>query len=101
MITVMLGTAVRSIATFLDEDTGLPIDPTTLFFRVKNPSTGVETSFQYGVGIAIVRDSLGVYHTDYLPTIKGDWKIRWVGTDAAPVAGESIIRVLPSAFVTP
>jgi len=53
------------------DSAGTAIDPTTLTLTVK-PGDGTATTYTYGVGSTIVKDSTGNYHADYtVPTGTG------------------------------
>ena len=68
-----LGQAVRLTETFTDPDTNLPVDPGTVLFKVKNPSTGTVTTYTYGTDVGVVRISTGVYRLKFTPAVSGTW----------------------------
>jgi lipoprotein-anchoring transpeptidase ErfK/SrfK len=63
MNTFDVGDAVR-ISLVCANSAGTAIDPTTLTLTVK-PALGTATTYTYGVGVTIVKDSTGNYHADY------------------------------------
>lgn len=72
------GSMVRATFTFLEVETGLPEDPTTVTIITRTPGD-VEASSVYGVG-DIVKTSTGVYYLDVLCAENGEWVARAVGT---------------------
>lgn len=90
-----IGDAIRLSATFTVG--GVATDPTTLTLRIKAPG-GTETTYTYGTDAALVKDSVGVYHLDYLPPVAGGYTYRWAGTGAAQAASETPFSVRLSAF---
>ena len=86
------GTEIRLTAAFTNN--GVAIDPTTVTFRVKDP-TGVIVAY---TSPAVVKDSVGNYHLDIAVGISGFWYYRAEGTGAATVAGEAKLSVKTSQF---
>ena len=79
-----------------------PADPTEIMLTVKSPA-GVMTQYTYPE-IPVIKDSVGRYHADILPTAEGDWQWRFVGTGAAQGASEGEFRITsllsgPTAFL--
>lgn len=65
-----VGQTVRISATFTDPDTNVLFDPATVVFKVLAPSSSSPTL------PTPVRDSLGNWHADVVPTIGGPWEAR-------------------------
>lgn len=60
---------------------GTAIDPTALTLVVK-PGDGAATTYTYGTGATIVKDSVGNYHADVTVTSRsgGTWYYKWTAT---------------------
>jgi hypothetical protein len=86
-------------AAFSDDD-GEPVDPTTVKLAIREPD-GTETVYTHPTDIAVIKDSVGVYHFDLPLTGKGNWFYRWIGSGTAAAAGEAKLLVKASAFTTP
>lgn len=71
---------------------GVPTDPTTLSLTVTDP-TGSATVYIYGTDAELVKDSVGNYHADLLPTLAGRWAYLWGGTGAATFGEEGAFYV--------
>jgi hypothetical protein len=93
------GDLVRSSATFTNS-AGTATDPTTVIARVRVPNTNRDayTTYTYGVGGDIVKDSTGTYHIDVSCTIAGTYYVRWEGTGAVQQAEEDTWDVDAGAF---
>lgn len=95
-----LGSRIRFVGTFTDLIAGVVTDPTAVTLKLHDP-TGAETSFTYSAG-QVIRDSVGVYHYDYTPTISGlTWRARWVGTGSVVAATEAQFEIVDSGFTVP
>lgn len=68
---------VRCKGTFLSSD--VPVDPTTVTFKVKRKDASSTTTYVYGTDAALVKESTGVYHVDFDPTTPGEWFYRYEG----------------------
>lgn len=82
-----LGEAIASTCTFVEADTGDPLDPGAVFATVKRPG-GAEETFQYGVDSEITRTGVGAYRYVVNANCPGDWKVRWFST--GPVQAASV-----------
>ena len=69
------------------ENDGVAADPTTVTFAWKIGS-GSTTTYTYGGGSEIVKDSTGNYHVQLSITGEGRWYGRWVGTGTVKAASE-------------
>ena len=88
-MTYDVGDRVRVTATFTNELTGAPMDPSVITLTIKPPRLPA-TVHQYGiVGSGIVREALGVYYIDQDITVHGSWYYRWTGAGALVAAEES------------
>ncbi len=86
--TYELGELVKVTVEFTDEDTGNVIDPDAVKLSVRSPAN-VTTTYTYGVGAVIVRDSQGNYHANIDTTqLPGAWYYRWWSTGNGQTARE-------------
>jgi hypothetical protein len=98
MIAVM--SEVKFTAVFSDS-TGTLGDPTTVTFRIKSPTTGVETLYTYGIDSQLVRSSVGSYSVLYVPNAAGTWLVRWRGTGGVNAASLDIPVPVVATQLTP
>lgn len=70
------------------------VDPDALTLTIRTPA-GVSTTYTYGVGGQVVRDSEGVYHSDVTFTEAGAWTYEWRSTAPTQVQGETL-QISPS-----
>lgn len=85
--------AVLSIS-FLD-DKGIPVDPSTVSLTLTAPWTKATST------PAVVRDSAGNYHADFVPAA-GNWTYQWNWTGAAQIGGGNgfmIVRWNPDVLI--
>ena len=87
-----LGDEVRVSGHFTTISTGADQDPTAIFLSIKNPS-GTLTTYQYGVDVIIVKDSVGDYHADIDANVAGLWYYRWFSTGTGKAADEGTFEV--------
>lgn len=92
MTQVYIGNIIRISGAFTDVN-GAAVDPTTVTLRIKPPSgsTVVVTN--------ATKDSVGNYHYDYTPTLKGKHYYRWEGTGACVTANEGDFQIEKSKIV--
>ena len=90
MATYDKGDYVRLTGTWRDDANAL-VDPTTVTLKIQNPD-GTITSITYDSG-AVVRDSVGVFHYDFLPSTFGSYVYRWEGTGNAIASGQGSFYV--------
>jgi hypothetical protein len=93
----LIGNASRVQTRFRNAITGAPVDPTTLTLKIKDPAL-VETTYVYGVGPQIIKESVGVYYYDLPLIATGTWRYRWEGTGTNMAASEGSLVVNASAF---
>jgi len=96
------GQAVRLRASFANAD-GAPTDPSTVTFQyglhtVSPPPDPTATSAVFGVDGAVVKDSDGRFHFDFVPPVAGIYTTRIVGTGAVAAAAVGAFRVKPNPF---
>lgn len=94
MNTYDIGDLIRLSAAF---DVSGPTDPTTLVFEIREPD-GTTTTHTYGVGVEIVRDSLGRFHLDWSADLPGLHLYRVAGTGAAQAVEQGAFRVIEDEF---
>ena len=75
---------LRFRATFKDND-GALTDPTTITLRHTEPGLAA-VNYVYGTDVEVVRESLGIFHVDYLADAVGEHKWRWLGTGAVQIS---------------
>lgn len=73
-------------------------DPTTITFKLLDPS-GNSSSWVYGeAGTIVVKDSTGNYHADYILDEEGRFYYRFEGTGMVDAAAEHHAEVRDSKF---
>jgi hypothetical protein len=82
-----LGDKVRVSAPFTLVSSGGAVDPDVVKLSVQPPS-GTVTTYTYGVGATIVKDSAGNYHADIDANEEGTWYYRWFSTGNGQAAKE-------------
>ena len=75
---------LRFKATFKDNDAALT-DPTTITLRHTEPGAAA-VNYVYGTDAEVIRESLGIFHVDYIADAVGEHKWRWLGTGAVQIA---------------
>jgi hypothetical protein len=90
------GDLVRLSASFTTA-AGAALDPTVVICQVKSPA-GTTTSYTYGVGETIMRESMGHYHIDLSASIAGTWHYRWYSTGTGQAADEGYFTVARGEF---
>lgn len=91
-----VGDLVRCSGEFTDQ-AGTVLDPTDVFFSVKNPA-GTITTYEYGVDVALVKDSTGNYHVDVDANATGIWYYRFYSTGTGQTAAEGLFTVPVTNF---
>ena len=90
------GQQIKCTGEFQDVATGAYVDPTTVTFRVKDPSNNL-SAHVYGVDVNVLRTAAGKYRYDLLLDEAGDWWLRWEGTGSHAGAREWRVYCCPSA----
>lgn len=78
---VELDAQIRFTASFKDQFTGLPVDPTEVILYLLHPDK-TEAELLYSIG-QFVRDDAGDYHYDLVVPSSGPWAYQWRGTGTA------------------
>jgi hypothetical protein len=68
-------TVTLSVA-FTQVEGGAAIDPPTVILYVQDPN-GVIT--QYAYPAQVIKDGVGLYHYDLVPSVSGNWWYKWQG----------------------
>lgn len=95
-MTYDVGDRTRLTATFTDDITGNPADPTVITLRVKPPKTNAIVMVSNSSPQQIFKDSTGVYHADIDVTVSGTWHYKWFGTGSLVAAEEATFFVRPT-----
>lgn len=95
------GQAVRLTAAYIDANQ-LPADPTTISFKygvalVNPPPDPTATTVTFPA-TGFVKDSVGNYHYDFVPSAPGNYVYQAIGTGAVAAVARGSFRVLPSPF---
>lgn len=96
----IIGQMARLSGEFQDGDSRDDVDPTNVYLRIRKPDA-TETTYTYGIGIVVVRDSIGNFHADIALDQVGLWFYRWVSTGAVTAADERGFQVDESEFTSP
>ena len=92
-----VGNQVICQAVFTLVSTGALVDPTDVYFQVKEPG-GTITTYHFGVDPEIANPSVGTYTATINITDDGIWYQRWYSTGTGMAAAESRIDAKPSEF---
>ncbi len=87
-----IGDMVSMTASFKDSSGSMFVDPTTLTFTLLKPDKST-VQYVYGTNAELIRDALGKYRVDYVPTVSGNYHYRFAGTGSAQVADEGYFTV--------
>jgi hypothetical protein len=90
------GDDVRCTGSFAN-DAGVATDPTAVTFRIV-PQLGTATTYTYGTDNQVVKESTGIYHVDYTPTVHGPHTYEFVGTGAVQRAVSRTFLVKNTPF---
>lgn len=93
-----LGELVRVSCPFTDAILGGAIDPDVVKLSVRTPAPAT-TTYTYGVGPVIVKDSVGNYHADIDANAAGTWYYRWWSTGSGQAADEKHFEVVQAKAV--
>lgn len=92
------GSQVDITVAFRDGN-GDPMDPDSITFKLMSPERR-ETSYTYGIGETISKQSVGNYTARITPDKAGRWHFRWESTgEGTTIASEGDILVQRSPFV--
>lgn len=84
---MLVGNRVAATATFTDE-TGAPLDPTTVRATIQPPQ-GTATTYTYGVEVALIKTGTGAYRIEFDLTEPGSWVVRIESDGVGKAAVES------------
>ncbi len=89
-----IGDAPRLLGSFSDIDF-VPIDPSTVTFKIKDPA-GVVTTLVYSFDGSVIKQDTGIYYTDFSVNTDGvhNWKL--FGTGSGQVAEQASFEVRSS-----
>ena len=72
-------------------------DPTAVRFKLKTPNGDV-TTYNFGVDLELIKDSIGDYHVCYTTLAHGTYHYRFEGTGAVVAAAEGSFAVRQTNF---
>lgn len=98
MATYDNGDLVRITGTFTNS-AGTAVDPAAVYCQIMSPA-GTITAYQYGVDVALVKSSTGVYYVDVDANAPGKWRYRFYATGTGQSADEGDFVVARSRFVS-
>lgn len=77
-------------------------DPAGVILRLRKPD-GTETNHVYQVDANVIKDKVGRYHYDFVPTTGevGNWLARAKATSGLITAEEHPFTIIASGFTTP
>lgn len=84
------GDKVRLSAAFTDIS-GAAQDPGGVTFKIRAPD-GTTTSYVYLTDAALVKDSTGNYHVDWVIATAGRYRYRFAGVTSGQAAAENVFR---------
>ena len=93
-----IGDQVVCTAVFTNATTGAAVDPTAVYFQIKNPVTSAITEYQYGVDPEVLNPTTGTYTIAVNVTVHGIWFYRWYSTGTGMAAGEGRFDAKSSEF---
>jgi hypothetical protein len=85
-----VGDVVRLSGAFTSSS--VAVDPSVVTVTIREP-TGSRTTYTYGVGAAVVKDSVGNYHLDHTIAMAGFHWYRWLSTGVGAAASEQKFNV--------
>jgi len=92
-----VGDQVICQALFTSAATGAAVDPTDVYFQVKDPSGNI-TTYHYGVDPEVAKLAVGQYTATVNIDEAGIWYYRWYSTGIGMAAGENVFNVKSSEF---
>lgn len=78
-------------------EAGTATDPSAVLFKIRKPD-GTSTTYTYGAGVEIVKNSTGSYTVELDLSQSGDWLYRWESTGVVQTASEEQIYVKMSGI---
>lgn len=73
------------------------IDPTNVYFKLEDPY-GTQTTQEYGVDIAVIKDSPSHYYVDVDAKYEGIYTYRFVSSGVGKAGGDKKFVVDPTPF---
>lgn len=92
-----IGDQVICQAVFTSASTGTVVDPTHVYFQIKDPSEHI-TSYEYGVDPEVAKLAAGQYTATVNVDEAGLWFYRWYSTGDGQAAGENRFDAKSSEF---
>ena len=89
-----IGDLVRLKGTFTNTITNAVDDPTVVTCVVKNPNL-TKTELTFGISATLIRESKGIYYTDFPPTMEGLHWYKFQGTGNVTASEELSFYVRP------
>lgn len=93
----VIGSEVRFIASPFRNSDGVIADPTNIVLTIKQPD-GTDATAHYPGDI--VKDSVGVYHYDFVPAQAGSHFYRWESTGSVVAVDERQFIITPSIVIS-
>ena len=90
-----LGSVIKLTANF--KNASVNVDPAAVILRIKNP-LGVQVSYTYGVDLELVKESVGNYSLNFIPTQEGRHVFQFSSTGTYASAAESSLDIDESCF---
>jgi hypothetical protein len=94
--TYIIGNGVKLLCTFRDYAAALA-DPAAVTCKIKQPDETV-VQYDYGTDAELVRDSLGIYYVEFLPSQSGAYCWRFEGTGNVTCAEEAHFTISAGCF---
>jgi hypothetical protein len=91
----VIGSEIRLLCTFTNQ-AGVAQDPTYIAAYVRQPDCSL-LSFSYST--SIVRDGVGEYRLDFVPTQSGSHSYRFAASGEVIAAGEKQFIIQPSIVI--
>ena len=94
-----VGASLRIHANFVNADSKIVVDPDTLTLAVTPPFTAA-TTYTYGVGAVIVKNSAGIYQADIALSSPGQWRLQWLATLGSVLVGSNttVVEAVGSGY---
>lgn len=96
MKTFHVGALVRCKGTFRDKETNDLVDPTVVLFKWRKPTAASTTTYTYGVGAELKKQSVGIYYVDLSITEAGVWHTGFYSTGTGQAVEEEMFRAQAS-----
>lgn len=87
-----VGDVILFTALFTDAVSGAAVDPTAVFFGLRDPSGNLAT-YQYTVDAEVIKNGVGDYKISLAVDETGTWSYRWYSTGTGQASEEQLFRV--------